>query len=748
MALGYGYVRDDDPVQINWSEITKNFTDRIKADQVDRQKRKDDIQEKYNDLQKDLINKPQGYNTDLNKVVGSFSGQASTASLDLINKLKSGQISEQEYYTKRANLKSSTENFFLYSKNFNDNYGRLMELARSNDPDKKLSAESMFQLQIASDMLDFKNTTAIVDPGTNELILVKTDEDGNPTDQIVNVSQLGYLSSDEKLSYNYKNLISENLKNRGVKKYTDDKGNIITTIQGVTVTPETANAALDGLAESIVGDQSQMISILAQNGYTLTKDPSKKDDEKTMYYDMNTNEWSFDTEAALGIVTDEINNSISVSVDTSKVLTENEKKLELLKIQDLRNRVEKGSIELKGIRADDIDTSNLQAEVKRDINDTVGSDIVSTFDTNYYSLVGPAKKKGSNAVKASLDLLNRYGSGFGTTITEDGTYMYFTTPAFDASGKQLAKPQEIKYSLENITDGNTVTALLENFITIYPAKRFINNAYKTGRFNQATGTGTQVTGTQVTGTQSTGAGAGTQSTGTQAAGTQAAGTQAAGTTTEDVTQAASDYGIDLDQTNTTTPPETVQTTIEATPAATVIEENVSTQEDSPGIIKAKRRNWIKKVEALLNEKIDGSPGFDKSILQRKIQGQSMENALSVDKKYGGQVADKFLTAEFARLYPDYPHQIYGQTKIFGKAEEVEVTKKQKEVERKKQRKNTIEKGKLFNNYFGEMEELIDLVAKEANRQLTLKEQSEIEKGNLPAIDFSETFKKKYSYLFD
>ena len=116
MALGYGYVRDDDPVQINWSEITQNFTDRIKADQVDRQKRKDDIQEKYNDLQKDLINKPQGYNTDLNKVVGSFSGQASTASLDLINKLKSGQISEQEYYTKRANLKAVLKTFFFILK--------------------------------------------------------------------------------------------------------------------------------------------------------------------------------------------------------------------------------------------------------------------------------------------------------------------------------------------------------------------------------------------------------------------------------------------------------------------------------------------------------------------------------------------------------------------------------------------------------------------------------------------------------
>ena len=70
-----------------------------------------------------------------------------------------------------------------------------------------------------------------------------------------------------------------------------------------------------------------------------------------------------------------------------------------------------------------------------------------------------------------------------TTITEDGTNITFSTPAFDASGKALAKPIEISYSLENITDGNTVKALLENFITLYPGKRFINNAYKTGRFN-------------------------------------------------------------------------------------------------------------------------------------------------------------------------------------------------------------------------------------------------------------------------
>lgn len=485
MALGYGYVRDDDPVQINWSEITKNFTDRIKADQVDRQKRKDDIQEKYNDLQKDLINKPQGYNTDLNKVVGSFSGQASTASLDLINKLKSGQISEQEYYTKRANLKSSTENFFLYSKNFNDNYGRLMELARSNDPDKKLSAESMFQLQIASDMLDFKNTTAIVDPGTNELILVKTDEDGNPTDQIVNVSQLGYLSSDEKLSYNYKNLISENLKNRGVKKYTDDKGNIITTIQGVTVTPETANAALDGLAESIVGDQSQMISILAQNGYTFTKDPSKKDNEKTMYYDMNTNEYSFDTDAALALVTDEINNSISVSVDTSKVKTETDLLKEELEIEALQNQVDLGDIKISdALKRLGKDLSTFNSQLETDIKNSLGEDFNTNYTNNRTAFLRGDTKKAKNAMEASLAKLNEYGAWAGVEVELVDSEVVFRTPIFDSKGRMLDEPFELKFDVTNIKSGQQLQNTMQAFISNYSDSQFINSAYGTGKFTE------------------------------------------------------------------------------------------------------------------------------------------------------------------------------------------------------------------------------------------------------------------------
>ena len=113
MALGYGYVKRDEPQQIDWGTIGKEMTDFIKSDQESRTKRKEEIQNQYSELTKSLIDKPVGYNTDLNDVISSYADQASIAALSNLNKLKSGEISERDYYNKRANLKSSTENFFL-----------------------------------------------------------------------------------------------------------------------------------------------------------------------------------------------------------------------------------------------------------------------------------------------------------------------------------------------------------------------------------------------------------------------------------------------------------------------------------------------------------------------------------------------------------------------------------------------------------------------------------------------------------
>jgi len=709
--MAYGYVRDKEPLGINWAEISKNFNDRLAADEAERQGKREDIQKQHNELSQELIDKPTGADIDLNSAISSFSTQASQASLENLNKLKRGEISEREYYNRRANLKSSTSNLFLYANNFNNQLQENLALIQSQDPDKQGSGGMAFQMALAQNMLNFKNTVAIIDPATDEVMLVKTDEEGNPTNEVVSVSQLGNLSTQKEMSYNYRQQIANRLKGKGTQKYRDKDGREVITILGAEIDSQTAKDSIDAIANSLLGDEAQQRSILYQNGFKYTQDESLKGKDGYIYYDIKNGTYDFDPAKAKEIIIKDITSSIPETVIEVQELTANEKELELLKIQDLRNRVEKGSIELKGIRADDIDTSNLQAEVKRDINDTVGSDIATTFDTNYYSLAGGAKKKGSNAVKSSLDLLNRYGSGFGTTITEDGTYMYFSTPAFDASGKQLAKPQEIKYSLENITDGSTVTALLENFITIYPAARFINNAYKTGRFNQPTGTVTPATETPTTPVDT-------------------------GTTPVNVNQSASNLGIDLNLVNTTTPTPT-------TPTATVVEGSVSTEEVSPEVAKAKRRTWLKKIKplALTEKNDDGTPVFNKKQFEQSARFSDIE------KDYGGKVKDEFLTAEFARLYPDYPHEIYEQTEKFGKAEEIAANKKQTAADEIKAKKDKQAKDKLLSSQT-RIEKLIEEVEKEAGKDLSIEEQVEIEKGNLPNINFSSVFEKKYSYLFD
>ena len=730
MATKYGYVsRDRAERQIDWGEIGKQVSDEIVKINEDRKERREDILQKSTDYAKMLVEMPMGSNTAFNEYLAQFTSQASKAALEDLNALKRGEISEQEYYNRRANLKSGTELMIAGANNFNKNYDLIQERI-----DKGVASlvEIKYREKMAQ-LLEFGNRTPFINPDTREVNTARLAPSGvmeTTVEDIASASDMFRISNFQLNKFDMDKAVNDIKKGIGIQDVTVtqemiDQGlttaavgtRIKSAFNSALMSEEDAEKAKQDLVSSYMKDDAAVISILADYvpGFGVTLDPFEVD-ENTVLITRNGSYEISDAQrkAAQDYMIKRVDQALPEQVDTSKVQTANEKEIERLRIEVLKNQVEKGNLEIKGIRADDIDTSNLQAEVKRDIDETVGQELINTFDSNYYSLAGGAQKKGSNAVKASLDLLNSYASGFGTTITEDGTNITFSTPAFDASGKALAKPIEISYSLENITDGNTVKALLENFITLYPGKRFINTAYKTGRFNPATGT--QATGTQATEIQTT-------NTDTD-------------TTPVDVNQAASNFGIDLNQINTTTPTGTE-------PSPTVVEENVTTQEDSPAEIKAKRRNWIKKIKPLtLTEKNDdGSPVFDRT------QFQNSARFASVTEKNGGKVKDKFLTAEFARLYPDYPHEIYGQTEVFGKAEEIEANKKQTATDKIKARKNKQAKDKLLSSQT-RIEKLIEEVEQEAGRDLSIEEQVEIEKGNLPDIDFSSDFTQKYSYLFD
>lgn len=285
MALGYGYVRDDDPVQINWREISKNFTDRLQADEASRNKRKADIQQSYNDFQKDLINRPQGYNTDLNTAISSFSNQASQASLANLNALKSGQITEQEFYRRRANLKGSTENMFQYANNFNSKYDYYMKRAL----DGISSKEEIFMKELFQNYTNFKDIAPIIDPSSNEVLFVKLDKDGKVTDDVVDVTQLGFMSEYQKDKYDLGAAITEKLKQFGLKTIREADGREVTTLFDAAVDQKEFNNAIEKLADEILSVDENLRSILTDTlGYDFTTDTTELN---KVFYNQKTNKF-------------------------------------------------------------------------------------------------------------------------------------------------------------------------------------------------------------------------------------------------------------------------------------------------------------------------------------------------------------------------------------------------------------------------------------------------------------------------
>ena len=110
MATKYGYVsRDRAERQIDWGQIGKQVSDEIVKINEDRKERREDILQKSTDYAKMLVEMPMGSNTAFNEYLAQFTSQASKAALEDLNALKRGEISEQEYYNRRANLKSGTE---------------------------------------------------------------------------------------------------------------------------------------------------------------------------------------------------------------------------------------------------------------------------------------------------------------------------------------------------------------------------------------------------------------------------------------------------------------------------------------------------------------------------------------------------------------------------------------------------------------------------------------------------------------
>ena len=126
MAVGFGYIRDDKPTQVDWGQITKDARESIKSIEADKKSRRDKIEQDQRDFTKMLAERPLGGDPIYQRFMGKYSALTSAALLENLNKLKRGEIGEQEFHTFRATVVSGAEGMvatcLLYTSDAADDY--------------------------------------------------------------------------------------------------------------------------------------------------------------------------------------------------------------------------------------------------------------------------------------------------------------------------------------------------------------------------------------------------------------------------------------------------------------------------------------------------------------------------------------------------------------------------------------------------------------------------------------------------
>ena len=186
---GFGYVRDTKPVVTDWAQVGRDMGKVITDEFTDREGRKADIEKQSAEIAKNLLDAPVGQYEQANRFVSDFSSQAQQQALADLRLLKNNQISEREYYNRRANLKSGTDLMFTAVQKFNENYDGAMQ----NILDGK---SSVLLSDLKSQMqgyLNFADSGTYINPATASVNVSKLNPDGTVSTDPSNFMNAGML---------------------------------------------------------------------------------------------------------------------------------------------------------------------------------------------------------------------------------------------------------------------------------------------------------------------------------------------------------------------------------------------------------------------------------------------------------------------------------------------------------------------------------------------------------------------------
>ena len=289
MPTGYGYVRDSEPLAVDWSAVSRKFTDQLKSQEEERLATKKQILDERADFQKTLLNRPVGQNTALNNIMSGFSDQLRQYSLANLNLFKGKEKNLQEYNAWENNARSGTQLLFDAVESFNKNFDNFAQRAQ----DGTASQIEVFMHELTQDFTDFGRVSVDVDQKTGEVIISELGEDGKPTGKTLDVSQLGYFSKFTRDKYNIDGAVNTIAENLGTKFLQDSEGRSLRyqgQLYDEIVGNEELMKGLDTEISALIDEGFELESVLADSmNYQIVT--NKTDEENKLFFNQDTNQF-------------------------------------------------------------------------------------------------------------------------------------------------------------------------------------------------------------------------------------------------------------------------------------------------------------------------------------------------------------------------------------------------------------------------------------------------------------------------
>lgn len=270
MAVGFGYVRSEEPTIVDWGAITKQATDSLAALDADRKKRRADIEETSREYYKELADRPVSQNTAFNTFMSDYSSQTSKAMLAITNQLKTGEITEEEFYRKRGNISSQTQIMLSNFKSYAENYDKAIARAGANGLG---SAQEAYEKGLGQQFTNFENLRPIIDPNSYEVMFARevVGPDGETKIEMASANDVFQFSNFTRDKFDLDGAIQKRLKNVGITSYRNQFGELVSG-QYIGKGGEVLTDAIKKDAKGIVSQDETVISILTDYGVETTYD--------------------------------------------------------------------------------------------------------------------------------------------------------------------------------------------------------------------------------------------------------------------------------------------------------------------------------------------------------------------------------------------------------------------------------------------------------------------------------------------